>query len=285
MSGQISTRGIGYTKHLDLTQTRGIYESPIQNWNFLYQVSATRNPEYNIGDRVVLPDGRKFRYCLSSRKCWTFVANQFTVEIPAAGIDYSSPAEDVPVGQDWIKMTNQGTVAQTLDGLRGGRLILSPVPGASGNHVVQQRNIVGNTAGGVSDVITVYFDAPTVTLTSAATGKAWAIPSMYSGVGSPQGVGGGAAITGRRSFVGYAAAPVSTSGLYHWEQTWGEIAASLYGAEVGKTQYHRDVVFRYDGNLEHRTAGAGDIGQRAGFIMDSNVQDNGATVIYLQIID
>jgi hypothetical protein len=283
MSLEVDTRGVGYTKHLDETLKRGVYQTPIPNMQFLYRVDAVKDSEFNVGDRVVTPDGRKFRYCLSSGRCDTFIGNQFGVEIPATGIDYSSPAEDAPVGQDWVKMTNQGVVAQTLDGLRGGRCILSPIPGASGNHVVQQRNIVGNTAGDVSDVITVYFDAPLVTLVTAATGKAWATKSMYSAIASAQLVGTG--VSGKRSFIGYAAAPVSASGLYHWEQTWGEIAASLYGAEVGKTQYHRDVVFRYDGNLEHRTAGAGDIGQRAGFIMDSNVQDNGATVIYLQIID
>jgi hypothetical protein len=104
------------------------------------------------------------------------------------------------------------------------------------------------------------------------------MPSPYSGVQGAQ-IGTYNGVVG---FVGYAAAPVSTSGLYHWEQTAGQISASLYGSEVGKTQYHRDVVFRYDGNLMHRTAGAGDLYQRAGYIMDNNNAANGATVIMLQ---
>ena len=285
MSGQIDTRGVGYTKHLDETLRKGVYQTPIPNMQFLYEVSATKSPDWYLGDKVVTPDGRKFRYCLSSGRCDTFIGNQFGVEIPAAGIDYSSPAEDAPVGQDWIKMTNQGVVAQTLDGLRGGRINMSPIEGVPGNPFVQQRNVVGNTAGGASEVITVYFDAPLVTIVTAATGKAWCMPSQYSAVASAQLVGAG--VSGRRSFVGYAAAPVSGTGLYHWEQTWGEISASLYGSAVGKTQYRREVVFRFDGNLIHRGA-AGVTGleaQTAGFIMDSNVQNNGATVIYLKIID
>jgi hypothetical protein len=71
--------------------------------------------------------------------------------------------------------------------------------------------------------------------------------------------------------------------LYHWEQTAGQISVSRAGSEVGLTQYHRDVVFKQDGNIIHRTAGAGDLYQRAGYIMDNNGDANGATVIMLML--
>ena len=77
------SRGMPFTKHFDETLRKGIYETQIPNINFLYEVSSTKNVDYDIGDSVVLPDGRVFFYCLSGGACDTFVANQFAVEIPA----------------------------------------------------------------------------------------------------------------------------------------------------------------------------------------------------------
>lgn len=250
----------------------------VPSWDFLYEVSSIRNPKYNIGDKVVLPDGRVFFYCKSSGQCDTFIANQFDVEIPGTGgIDYSVLAAGAAKGAKSVVMTNQGTLAQTLDGLRGGRINIG-----TDNNLVQQRGIIGNTAGGVSDEITIYLDAA---LTRAVTvaDYAYCMPSQYSRIiGAQQGDGDGS--NKQKSFVGYAAASVTAANMYHWEQTWGPICASLYGAAVGKTDLFREVVFRYDGNLMQR--GATTLGlesQTAGFIMDANTQANGATVIMLKV--
>jgi len=69
MSGEISSRGVAYTKHLDLTQTKEIYETPIQNWAFIYETSLTRNSEFHVGDKVCLPGGREFIYAKSAGVC------------------------------------------------------------------------------------------------------------------------------------------------------------------------------------------------------------------------
>ncbi|GAG61232.1 unnamed protein product [marine sediment metagenome] len=72
--------------------------------------------------------------------------------------------------------------------------------------------------------------------------------------------------------------------MYHWEQTAGQISCSLQaGKGVGETQYAREVVFQHDGNLMHRgTSGVNGLeAQTAGYIMDDNLDDNGATVIML----
>jgi len=251
------------------------------DWNFIYEVSAVRNPRWNIGDRVVLPDGRVFRYCLSHDACDTYKANAFFNAIPATGIDYAVLAAPAAKGDSSVILDNQGTVAQTLDGLRGGNISITE----DDNATVQQRGIIGNTAGGVSDEITIYLDAP---LTEAVTvsWKGYCMPSPYSAVTKTFiGAIEGGAGKGRVGFCGYAAAPVSAADLYHWEQTWGLIMASTYGNVVGKQQYKREVVFRYDGNLISRgTAGIlGLEAQTAGFIMDNNTADNGATQIMLQI--
>lgn len=265
-----------FTKHFDETLRKGIYETQIPNINFLYEVSSIKNVDYDLGDRVALPDGRVFYYCLSTGQCDTFIANCFDVEIPDQGIDYSLLAEAAPAGQDWVKMTNQGVVAQALDSLRGGHINFG-----TDNNLVQQRGVVGNSAGGVSDVITIYLDAA-LNADLTVGDYAFAMPSQFARVIGAQAIG---ALGKKKSCIGYAAASVTTSGLYHWEQTWGPISASLYGSSVGKTDFFRDVVFRFDGNLMQR--GATTLGlesQTAGFIMDSNEADNGATVIMLKVL-
>lgn len=251
------------------------------DWNFIYDTSTIKDSKWNIGDRVVLPDGRVFRYCKSAGQCNTYIANVFYNAIPATGIDYSLLAAAAAVGDTKVVLTNQGTVAQTEDGLRGGNINFGV-----DNNLVQQRGIIGNTAGGVSDEITVYLDGPLVTALTTSD-YAYCMPSPFSSVvGAATAYGLDSGTQGKVSFVGYAAVGITAAGVYHWEQTWGLMpGASLYGSAVGKTKYMREVVFRFDGNLIHRgaTGVTGLEAQTAGFIVDNNALDNGATMIMLQI--
>lgn len=252
------------------------------SWETIYRVSSVIDPKWNVGDLGVTPDGRKFRYCLSTGQCDTFIGNIFVNQIGTGashvGIDWSALAATQVVGDLSVTMTLPSTRAIAKDALRGGLISLN-IGSGTNNDTQQMRLITGNTAGVASGTCVIYLDSPLVTALASGTAYGYCMPSPYSAVEGAQLNN----YQGRVGFVGYAAAPVSASGLYHWEQTAGQISASLYGSEVGKTQYHRDVVFRYDGNLQHRTAGAGDIGQRAGYIMDNNQANNGATVIMLQL--
>ncbi len=270
------------SKGIPITDTPGgrpglvTYETASQ-YDDVYEVSTVKNPKYDIGDKIDLSGGRRFRYCLSGAACDTYKGNVFYNAIPATGIDYSLLAEAAAKGATEVKMTNQGVVAQTLDGLKGGNIHITE----GDNATTQEYGIIGNTAGGVDDVITIYLDAG---LTAAVT-VAWygfCMPSPYSDVRSATPLSSNG---GKVSFVGYATAVVNAADLYHWEQTAGPRSASLYGNVVGKTIYARDVVFRFDGNLRHRAA-AGVTGleaQRAGYILDNNIADNGATFIMLQL--
>ena len=251
-------------------------------WEHIYRVNSVIDPKWNVGDKCVTPDGRAFRYCLSTGQCDTFIGNIFVNSIGTGagdvGIDWSALAATQVVGDMSVTMTMPSTRAVIKDALRGGLISLN-ISSGTNNDTIQERIITGNSAAAASATCVIYLDSPLVTALASGTAYGWCMPSPYSGVQGAQ-IG---AYNGVVSFVGYAAAPVSTSGLYHWEQTAGQISVSKYGSEVGETQYHRDVVFRYDGNIEHRTAGAGDIGQRAGYIMDNNNASNGATVIMLQL--
>lgn len=266
------TKGIGNVEYVRQGSEVVVADQP--NWGFLYRVSSVRDEKWNIGDRVVTPDGRVFRYAKSGAACWTGRGNQFHNSIPATGIDYSLLAEGGIVGATSVKMTNQGVVAQTLDGLRGGMIILKPAAGST-DQTLQFRGVLGNTAGGVADVITIYLDAPLTTLLDTAS-YGFCMPSPYSDIRYE-------ALT-KASHAGVAAANVTAAGMYFWIQTWG-LCWIAPQAECGTTEYGREVVWRYDGSIQHRGATAilGLYGQLAGFIVDNNTADNGATIINLQV--
>jgi hypothetical protein len=256
---------------------QGIVQSATgPDWGFLYRASTVKDPEYNVGDRVQLPDGRVFYYAKSGGACYTGQGNKFYNAIPATGIDYSLLAAASAVRSMQVTMTNQGTVAQTKDGLRNGLIILKPASG-SGNNELQMRGIVGNTAGGVSDEITIYLDAPlTEALTTAS--YAFCMPSPWSDVRYGSDI--------NCSHCGISAVEVSDSDVYHWEQTWG-LCWIAPQSECGTTDYGREVVFRHDGSIQLRdysSALGGAYGQVAGFIVDNNAAANGSTLIMLQVM-
>jgi len=247
----------------------------VPSWDFIYEASTIKHPKYNIGDRVVLPDGRVFRYAKSSGACWTGRGVTFQNAIPATGIDYSLLAEGSVKGAKSVKMTNQGVVAQTLDGLRGGTILLKLLTG-SNDSALQQRGIVGNTAGGVSDVITIYLDGALTAAVSAAS-YGFCMPSPYTALKYD-------ASSQSKSYAGVPAVYVSPANIYFWVQTWGLIWIAPQN-EVGKSTKQRDIVFKEDGSVQHKgTTDATYLnGQRAGFVVDNNSANNGSTQIMLMI--
>lgn len=249
----------------------------------IYQISTTQN--YMLGSRMVLHTfggSRVYRYCKSGAACDTFIGNIFHNAIPATGIDYAAPAADAAAGATSIILDNGSVVAQTLNGLRGGNIIMSPTAGD--NNTVQQRGITGNTVAAKSAECTITFDKPLYEAVTTS-GKVWCMPSPYKDIRGAQYTN--ADITKRCSFVGYAAVSVTAADVFHWEQVAGPIAASLYGSGVGTSEYMREVAFRYDGNLTHRSGATtehlGPEIQVAGYIMDNNVANNGATITMLQL--
>lgn len=237
-----------------------------------------------VATRRVTWDGRVFRYSLSGNECDTFQANVFKNAIGTGagdvGIDWSALAASAAIGATSIVMTNQGGHTIAANALVNGLLIMNSTGGTENNHI-QQRRITANTAATLTGTCTISFAEPLVRALTAAVSYAYCMPSPYSDVRKCRLTHE----TGKISFCGYSAGEVATAALYHWEQTWGMISCALYGSAVGKTQYMRDVVFRYDGLLIHRGASGatGLEAQRAGFIVDHNDADNGATMIMLMI--
>ena len=259
----------------------GIVRSSSQpDYGFLYEVSLIKAPKWNVGDVVEPGNGKGFVYCKSGGACYTGLGNILYNAIPATGIDYANNvAANAAVGAKSVVITNGATVAQTLDGLRGGTILFKQLTG-SDDTALQCRGIIGNTVAAKSAACTIYLDAPlTGVLTTSS--YAYCMPSPYSDVRYNDNV----ELAGKASHVGFAATYVSAANMYHWEQFKGRImGVSLHGNPGDASgDYYRELVWRYQGSLQERgTTAILGIGQQvAGYIMDNNTSENGATEVML----
>ena len=241
-------RGVGYTKHLDETLLRGVYEQPVQNINFLYRQSSTRDPEFQVGDRVCLPDGRVFRYAkagssMSSMKYGVYGYNQLVAEyssptcVPTAAIAVGDMSAAFTVTAATIGVSRNGVIA--VDELKGG--YISFYGTTSGDR--PQRGIMGNTAlasDGTS--ITIYWDAPIQTTMNAGVATE-ILANPYSDVRSDtEQYGIWSSCLGMPNVL-------AVSGNYYWIQTWGAFRITPTAAALGVNQGERMMVFGANGSI------------------------------------
>ena len=225
-----STRGVGYTKHLDETLRKGVYESPIPNWAFLYEVSSTRNPDYNIGNKVVLPDGREFHYGKSSGECASGQACEFV----ATGVQaYSTAVAGSAIGDTTVTITGQTHDELAKDVLRGGYMINWPAAKKD-----QIRGIVGNDLSLSAANITIYLDGPLQTALGVTGVELFENPFASLRTGSDAAL----------PKAGVPAAYVSASGKYFWVQTKG-FGWAAPQSDV-KDNGGVGVCWRHDGSLQ-----------------------------------
>jgi len=243
------TRGATYTKHFDETLRAGVYEAQVPNIEFLYEHSSTINPEYNIGDRVLLPDGRVFRYGLmanSGQECSKGV--KFGGTMADHGIALCSPASAELVGAKSFTVANQ-TFA--VDELRGGYCCLY-----TASSTYQQFGIIGNTAA-AAETVTIYLDHPMTTALGATNGIE-VLPNPYRYM----------TYINDMDYNCVAGVPVSVpaSGEYFWLQTWGPIWANPGPYGQGGAAGERELIWWTDGQLRvYASTYAGM--QKAGFLM------------------
>jgi len=249
----------------------------VPSWDFIYEKSTVKSEKYNVGDRVVMPDGRVFRYCKSVGACYTGQLNKFqSVFSTTSGIDYSALAEGAAIGAKSILMTNQGVIAQTEDCMRGGWIeIKTANTDAAGNQSGMQRMIIGNTADAsvaMTGEVRIYLDAP---LDQAVTTSSYAFS-----IGNPWNAVS-ADIEPTNSCCGVAAVYVSASGYYHWEQTWGLCFVTDTNATLGKVDEERQLIANRQGSVAPHDAACTE--QHVGFIVNDNASADGMGLIMLQI--
>ena len=251
------------------------------SWDFLYERSTVKSLNYDIGDRVTLPDGRVFRYSKASGTLQCDYACKFSYN---EFIEYAALAQSQVAGDTSVKITvsasaggaaGDGVFAE--DEMRGGYIAIF----MAGLGDAQNRGIIGNSAkiaAGTS--ITVYLDA--------ALDRAVDTSDHAECLGNPYGAVEDLQASGKpdayASVAGLPNVP-ATDLQYCWIQTWGPRWMSPTASATGGATQERDVYFDTNGGISEFTYGS-DLydRQRAGFLIDKQTAGtDGAPFIMLQV--
>lgn len=235
--------------------------SDAQPYGFVYETSLVKSEKWFCGDRLVLPDGREYKYAkstaalLSGQGC-EFSAVGYTV--------YTAFAVSAAIGDTGVTVPAATHAALTKDELRGGYIIV--FNGTNNN--VQFRGITGNDAAAANALFKVYLDGPLVAAVVAATSACETYQNPYAALAA------GASVSLAKA--GVPASAVAAANTYFWVQTdgfcWVAPQAGLVGKQIG-------AMWRHDGSLDTVTNGvtvsAFVTSQYAGNIIEGSATGNG----------
>jgi len=240
------------------------------DWSFLYEASTVKHPHYNIGDRVVLPDGRVFRYAKASGTVQTYKGQHFKKQIAIA---YTTVLQAQAVGDKSLKIDAGAAAAVAEDELRGGYIVIYQ----SGDNHFQNRGIVGNTLADADGYTTIYLDGPLAVELASGTTPVEVFHNPYAAINACDG-------TYHQSVAGVPAIR-ATDGQYFWLQTWGFTWISPSDAGSGAVADERQLVFDSVGAVfVHVTGYTTKSYQHAGFLVDAtNPGTDSCPLIMLQI--
>lgn len=246
----------------------------------ILEESATQ--KYDIGARLVEPDGRVFRYCKAGGAIGNSVKACYNDNKPYEG-DRAGTAVAIGETEITIPATSTGNAqAYTAkDSYAGGWIWFQQDP-----HIFHA--IKSNTAtDGTNQVLTLARPLWSALVASASGADTlwvtiWTSPYANVIVGAP-GVG---------SFRTVVCKPVInvTSGYYFWGQTWGpaffQAGAGGDGQTTpGKTSEYRNVVFNADGSVidAYLAAGTANNKQHAGYIISETTTSDGDQLVMLRL--
>ena len=139
-------------QRVDYLGMAGIVQSNLRGaWDFIYRTSTVKDPKWNIGDRVVLPECREFVYSKSSAACISGQGCEFTYTGYTA---YTAFGVSASVGDTSVTVPAATHAALTEDELAGGYIII--FDGSTNN--TQFRGITGNAAASSGAAFVVYLD-------------------------------------------------------------------------------------------------------------------------------
>jgi len=237
-------------------------------WDFLYQVSSVKDSKWDVGDRVILPDGREFRYGRSTGAAALFAAHgcEFTY---TGLVSYTAFATGHAVGVNEITIPAATHAALTKDELRGGYVII--FDGATDLGTCTRR-IIGNDVSAADVAFDVRLDA---SITNAIVSGTEAV-EVYRNPYYALTVASDAA----KPKAGLPASYVSAAAQYFWVQTKGIcwISPQTNVGENGGLGCY----WRHDGSLEGAevtlgglTVPAYDTSQYAGYVIAGSQSGNG----------
>ena len=261
-------------------QQVGVQETPA--WDFIHQRSLVKHPDYNIGDYVDLPDGKRYRCCKSGAAVGGLArglinGNIIPGDTGGSGYEGSLVAE-VAAGKHVVVITDTASAAnRPVDYYAGGTFVAFIA-----THYLSYGITKSTVGNGTS--ITLTLDASLQVECSASRGVT-AYPSIYGSVKN-----GSAQLANVETFVGVAACPnVAAANTYFWLQTRGLLWVTPHGTTwPGSAADRRDVYFHQDGTIDPaHVAGIGSTNtspQRAGYIvMAGSTGTYGDALIMLQL--
>lgn len=237
------------------------------DYSYLYETSLVQDPRWFIGDRVVLPDGREFRYAKSSAAINTNLACNFTYTGYTA---YTAAGVAGAIGDKTVTVPAATHAALTQDELRGGYIIIG-----NGGSTVQFRQIVGNDAAAANAAFVVYLDvALTAVITASSTGIE-TYQNPFAAIGQ--------SVDRTYPKAGVAATVVAAASTYFWVQTAGFtwLAPQANVGDAGLA----GLFYRHDGSVDDvQTALAVTVegystSQYAGICVEGSASGNGPLIM------
>ena len=266
-----------YTKHFDDTLKSGIYETQVPNIAFLYESSTTQSPDWAVGDRVCLPDGRVFRYAKAGNIIADIRQGVKCYNLKTDGVSYVAATASA-IGDTDITVAAAG---ETKDSLRGGYIIIH----THSDKKHQFRGVVGNTETDSDGNITIYMDAPLTHTITASHGVEVHL-NPYLDVRQMSADNTTLAGDHYTSVLGLPNKHTTVANEYLWIQTWGPCWANPHGTlGYASTADERALVFDYEGNIcPYTDAVDTDVQmQHAGFQIERQTSGTGSAFFMLQI--
>lgn len=208
------------------------YETAGQ-WDHLYRTSTVKDPKYDLGDKVELPDGRVFRYAKSGAVCVAGYGCNFYYS--GAYTDYAAMGASMVVGDRELTIVANSHAILAENELKGGYVIL--FQGSADLHTTV-RGIIGNSAADNGDAYKIYLDAAVTYAYVANTAATEVYRNPYADLRYA---------AGGYAQAGVPATYVSASGKYFWVQKSGITWAGSAG--VGGTNGQFGVYWAANGSL------------------------------------
>ncbi len=258
----------------------GLVQSVSQGaWDFIYETSLVRNSKWNVGDRIVLPDGRVYRYAKAGNIIANIRQGVKCYNLKSDGVSYTAATASA-IGDKEITVDAGNEGDWTKDELAGAYIIIH----THGDLKHQFLGVIGNTASDANGNITIFLDGPlTHTITPSHGVEVHLNP--YSDVRQQN------STTGKpgdhySSVLGMPVVHTVAANQYLWLQTWGPCWANPHGTMgYASTAGERQVVFDWEGSIsfEGDAVGTGASMQDAGFQIERQTSGTGSGFFMLQI--
>lgn len=175
------------------------------DWEFIYRTSTAKDPLYNVGDTVRLPDRREFTYAKSSAACISGQGCEFTY---TGYISYTAFTVPAAVGAKTLSVPAATHATLTKDELRNGYALI--FDGSTNN--TQFRGIIGNDASDANAAFNLYLDGSiTEAVTTSSAIEVYQNPYMALRTATSETL----------AKAGVPAVKVTAASMYFWVQTGG----------------------------------------------------------------